>query len=63
MTNTGTAQRCDCDGREVMAVADLQRGMLEVRDRRHGTAHHRAWHLSELVNLLDPRGTSYTAVK
>ena len=54
---SGTLQHCECCHREVMAK--VQDGTLEVRDRRNREHHAKRWTLGELVNLLDPEGTTY----
>ena len=57
-----TAQRCDCHGSETLAKTHPELGVLEIRDRRHGTFHSLSFTLEGIVSLLDPYGTSFTAV-
>ena len=66
MDHDGTLLFCDCQvgageshHREVLAGAN---GRLEIHDRRHGTHHTLNLTVQQLVELLDPRGTSYQAV-
>ena len=59
---TGTVLKCDCCGRETLAVGKPQEGMVEVRDRRHGTNHTLALTLPAIVKLLDPQGTTVAFV-
>lgn len=58
---TGTFLKCDCHGTETLAMGKPQEGVLEVRDRRHGTSHGLSRTLPELVRMLDPKGTSFVA--
>lgn len=62
MIPTGTAQRCDCHHQAILAFAKPSQGILEVRDKQHGTHHLKSWTLADLVSILDPKGTSFTAV-
>ena len=52
-------QRCDCHGREVLASVIDHTQTLEVKARTHGATHSVEFTLSDLVDLLDPQGTSY----
>lgn len=54
----GTAQRCDCCGRETMAKTYPDLGLLEIRARTHGGRHWLSLGLPDLVALLDPAGTT-----
>lgn len=63
MDKPGTAQRCDCHGQEVMAVLRTDIQTVEVKDRRHGTAHQVSVSLRELVRVLDPTGTTARLVR
>ena len=58
MMKPGTARRCDCHNEQVMAVFRFDNQTVEVRDRRHGTAHQVAVSLKEIVKVLDPTGTT-----
>ncbi len=58
----GTAARCACHGNEVMAVLRPDNRTVEVRDRRHGTAHVLILNLPSLIRTLDPLGTTATLV-
>ena len=58
---TGTVLKCDCCGRETLAVGKPQEGVVEVRDRRHGANHALTRSLAELVQMLDPHGTAFVA--
>ena len=56
-------QRCGCcSTRPIVAVARPADGVLEVKKTVHGTSHVKEFPLSDLVNMLDPKGTSFTAV-
>ena len=57
-------QSCSCCGTQVLAAVKDVNGttVLHVQDRRHGTVHLRYFSLPDLVRLLDPRGTSFTAI-
>lgn len=60
----GTLLPCSCCERGVHTVkadADLQ--ALIVRRRAYGTIHTGVYSLSDIVGLLDPHGTSFTAVR
>lgn len=57
-TTSKTWLTCDCCDRETLAVADLLEGRLEIRDRRHGTVHHVTMNVIQVVQLLDPQGTT-----
>ena len=59
----GTARRCDCHGEQVMAIMRPDIQTVEVRDRRHGTAHQISVGLKELVRVLDPTGTTARLLK
>ena len=59
----GTAQRCDCHGDQVMAVLRPDIQAVEVRDRRHGTAHMLRMSLTEVVQTLDPKGTTVQVMR
>lgn len=63
MTTDGTLQRCACHGSQSLAVAYPDTGIFAVSDRRHGTTHRRTFRLAELVELLDPAGTSFEPVQ
>lgn len=65
MSHHGTLQRCDCcNGSAVgLAMAYPQDGVLVVRKRSNGTHHTKEFDLRELVTMLDPKGTSFTAVR
>ena len=58
-TKPGTAQKCDCCGKETLAYGLPDKGVIEIRDRRHGTHHIKALSLTEVVTMLDPHGTTY----
>lgn len=58
----GTAQKCDCCGRETLAYGLPDEGALEIRDRRHGIHHVKRLELAELMHMLDPLGTSFRPV-
>ena len=45
-----------------MAVVHYAQQALEVHDRRHGTQHTLTLGLPDLVAIMDPHGTRYTAV-
>ena len=62
MTREGTAQRCGCCGTKVVAVARPSEGVLEIQKQVHGSVHLKKYDLGDLVDLLDPKGTSFTAV-
>jgi hypothetical protein len=57
------SQRCDCHEDTVLAKIDPDRGELAVQRRSHGTLHRRVFELRELVEMLDPVGTAFTAVR
>lgn len=59
----GTAKRCDCHGEQVMAVLRWDNQTVEVKDRRHGTAHQVSVSLKEIVRVLDPSGTTVQLVR
>ena len=54
----GTVLKCDCCGTETLAVSRPEQGLVEIRDRRHGTNHSVARTLTQLVRMLDPQGTT-----
>jgi hypothetical protein len=57
-----TSLLCDCcpPGRkEVLAKLVFDSSSVEVRDRRHGTAHVVARTLDQIVRAFDPLGTTY----
>ena len=59
----GTLLKCNCCEDGVHAArADTDLQALIVRRRSDGTTHTGVYRLSELVALLDPHGTSFTAV-
>lgn len=58
---TGSAQRCDCHHSQVLAVAVPGVG-LAIKDRRHSIDHATILTIDNLVNALDPNGTSYRRV-
>ena len=57
--HAATAVRCDCHGNEMLAIASADAGVVEVRDRRHGTTHAARMGLDAIVRMLDPGGTTY----
>ena len=58
-----TLQGCICHGSAApVATAFVQEQTLVVVKRLHGTTHTGIYGLDELVNMLDPKGTSYVAV-
>jgi hypothetical protein len=56
-------QKCGCCGSQTLAATKTIDGttVLHVEDWRHGSIHHRKFSLADLVLLLDPFGTSFTA--
>lgn len=58
----GTAKRCDCHGREVLAVVNTERQFVEVRDRRNREVHVGRLSLDQIVRMMDPAGTTYQRV-
>ena len=46
----------------VVARANAFSGFLTVRRKSHGTWHERDIHISAIVELLDPEGTTYKEV-
>ena len=61
---TGTLIRCSCCARgEHVAYANLVSGEVSFRKDVHGRKHSLTMALSDLVQLLDPKGTSFTAVR
>jgi len=57
-----TALKCDCHRHETLAVGNPQEGCISIRDRRHGTSHDLSLALSQIVQMLDPEGTSFQPV-
>ncbi len=62
MNRQGTAQMCGCCDMKTVAVSRPTEGVLEVVKKTHGEFHSREFDLGELVTMLDPKGTSFTAV-
>mgnify|MGYP001558895693 FL=1 len=54
-----TSLKCSCCRTETMAKAIPEAGLLEVRDKRHGTGHVLALTLHDVVRIFDPLGTTY----
>jgi hypothetical protein len=46
----------------MVAQANAQAGELTIRHKTHGTWIERSLHVSELVAMLDPDGTTYRAI-
>lgn len=58
----GTTQVCECHGREVMARVIPDQGVVAVQRKTHGTYHYLTIGLADIVQTLDPQGTTYRRV-
>ena len=58
----GTLLKCACCGWETLAKVIPGNPHIEIHDRRHGMVHTLNLTLSEMVDLLDPMGTTYQRV-
>ncbi len=63
LNHDGTALRCKCCKTKTVAVSYPDDGKIEIRKRAHGQDHVAGFSLRELVEMLDPAGTSYQPVK
>tara|TARA_Y100000310_G_C20535090_1_gene740470 strand:+ start:834 stop:1061 length:228 start_codon:yes stop_codon:yes gene_type:complete len=65
ITHDGTAQRCDCCKTKTLAVAFPERDdpALGIQKKSNGSFHVKEWTLTELVHMLDPKGTSFRPVQ
>ena len=62
MTVHSSTIRCDCCGKENLADIAGSAQEIVISDRRHGTYHHVALSVREIVRILDPKGTTFRAV-
>ena len=58
----GRVYATSADTPRVIARIDVQAGELSIGRKTHGTWVERSLHVTEIVSLLDPDGTTYRAI-